>query len=61
MKDKELSSWFNEYSIQEVEVIVPDMAGIARGKMLPAEIYKTLIWQELLEAKCCLLKIYKTI
>ena len=37
MKDKELSSWFNEYSIQEVEVIVPDMAGIARGKMLPAE------------------------
>ena len=37
MKDKELSTWFNEYSIQEVEVIVPDMAGIARGKMLPAE------------------------
>ena len=37
MKDKELSNWFNEYSIQEVEVIVPDMAGIARGKMLPAE------------------------
>ena len=37
MKDGELSSWFNEYSIQEVEVIVPDMAGIARGKMLPAE------------------------
>ena len=37
MKDKELSNWFNEHSIQEVEVIVPDMAGIARGKMLPAE------------------------
>lgn len=37
MKDGELSSWFNEYSIQEVEVIVPDMAGIARGKMLPSE------------------------
>ena len=29
--------WFDENKIQEVEVIVCDFAGIARGKMLPKD------------------------
>ncbi|MEY4848317.1 MAG: hypothetical protein RLZZ36_1430, partial [Pseudomonadota bacterium] len=29
--------YFKDFNIQEVEAIVPDMAGIARGKLMPAE------------------------
>ncbi len=32
-----ISQFFKEFNIQEVEAIVPDMAGIARGKLMPAE------------------------
>jgi len=34
-KDKDIESWIKERSITEVECMVPDMAGIARGKILP--------------------------
>ena len=37
MNDKELSDWFGNKNIQAVEVIVPDLAGIARGKLVPAD------------------------
>ena len=37
MNDKQLSDWFSKKKIQEVEVIVPDLAGIARGKLVPAD------------------------
>ena len=37
MKQADISEWFKEHDIEEIEVIVPDMAGVARGKMLPAE------------------------
>jgi len=37
MKQTDISEWFKEHDIEEIEVIVPDMAGVARGKMLPAE------------------------
>ena len=37
MKQTDISEWFKEHDIEEIEVIVPDMAGFARGKMLPAE------------------------
>jgi glutamine synthetase len=37
MNDKQLSDWFSKKNIQEVEVIVPDLAGIARGKLVPAD------------------------
>ena len=37
MKQTDISEWFKEHGIEEIEVIVPDMAGVARGKMLPAE------------------------
>ena len=30
-------NWFNENNIQEVEIVVCDFAGIARGKMLPKD------------------------
>ncbi|MDW8258619.1 MAG: glutamine synthetase family protein [Gammaproteobacteria bacterium] len=33
----EIQQFFREHGIQEVEAIVPDMAGIARGKVMPAE------------------------
>jgi glutamine synthetase len=33
----QISQFFREHNIQEVEAIVPDMAGIARGKVMPAQ------------------------
>ncbi|MGD9842267.1 MAG: glutamine synthetase family protein [Steroidobacteraceae bacterium] len=32
-----IGAFFKEHGIQEVEAVVPDMAGIARGKVMPAE------------------------
>ena len=32
----ELKEWIKEHRITEVECLVPDMAGIPRGKILPA-------------------------
>ena len=37
MKQQEIIDWFKQHDIEDIEVIVPDMAGVARGKMLPAE------------------------
>ena len=36
---QEIQQFFRDHGIQEVEAIVPDMAGIARGKILPASKY----------------------
>ena len=33
----QISSWLKEHSIEDVEAFVPDMAGAARGKVLPAD------------------------
>ena len=30
-------SWFKENNTQDIEVFVPDMAGIARGKVIPTQ------------------------
>src|ERR1700760_5152350 len=32
-----IQSFFRDHNISEVEAIIPDMAGIARGKIMPAE------------------------
>ena len=37
MNQKELTEWFAQQNIQEVEVIVPDIAGVARGKLVPED------------------------
>ncbi len=34
-----LEDWFNENAIEEVEVLIPDFAGMARGKYVPVERY----------------------
>lgn len=34
-KEKDLENWLKEHRITEVECMAPDMAGIARGKILP--------------------------
>jgi glutamine synthetase len=34
---QEIQQFFRDHGIQEVEAIVPDMAGIARGKVMPAK------------------------
>ncbi len=34
-----IKAWFKEHGITEVEAILPDMSGVARGKILPAEKY----------------------
>ena len=33
----EIQQFFRDHGISEVEAIIPDMAGIARGKIMPAE------------------------
>jgi glutamine synthetase len=43
MKDRrqfqfaELESWLNDHRVTEVECLVPDLTGVARGKILPRE------------------------
>ena len=32
-----LKNWFRETQITEVECIIPDLTGIARGKIMPAD------------------------
>lgn len=36
-KDKVLQSWLREHNIEDIEAFVPDMAGSARGKIIPAD------------------------
>jgi glutamine synthetase len=36
---KHIEEWLGSRSIDEVECLIPDMAGIPRGKILPAEKY----------------------
>ncbi len=36
-KDNVFQAWFQERNIEDVEAFVPDMAGSARGKVLPAD------------------------
>ena len=36
---KHIEEWLGSRSIYEVECLIPDMAGIPRGKILPAEKY----------------------
>ena len=37
----DIHQFFRERGISEVEAIIPDMAGIARGKIMPAEKFAT--------------------
>ena len=42
MSDKEtIQAWLKDHAIDDVEAFVPDMAGAARGKVLPAEKFGT--------------------
>ena len=36
-KDDPIRSWLEQHAIEDVEAFVPDMAGAARGKLLPAD------------------------
>lgn len=40
MKTINIKNWFAERRIDEVEAIIPDMTGIARGKLIPAGKYE---------------------
>ena len=33
----DLETWFNERRVTEIECLVPDLTGVARGKILPRE------------------------
>jgi glutamine synthetase len=37
MMSTDLKTWLSERKIEEVECIVPDMSGVARGKVLPTQ------------------------
>ena len=34
-KHNKFKTWFEEHKVEDLEVLVPDMAGAARGKMIP--------------------------
>jgi len=36
-KENEFQSWLKKHNIEDVEAFVPDMAGAARGKLMPAD------------------------
>ena len=36
---KSIGQWLAEHHIEEIEAIVPDMTGVPRGKILPAQRY----------------------
>jgi glutamine synthetase len=38
---EKLQSWLQERRIEDVEAFVPDMAGAARGKLMPADKFGT--------------------
>jgi glutamine synthetase len=40
-KDEVIQPWLKEHGIEDVEAFVPDMAGAARGKVLPADKFGT--------------------
>ena len=33
----DLEHWFNEHRVTEIECLVPDLTGVARGKILPRQ------------------------
>ena len=35
--EDDLQTWLNEHNIEDVEAFVPDMAGVARGKLISAD------------------------
>ena len=37
----EIQAWLTEHNIEDVEAFVPDMAGAARGKLIPAAKFGT--------------------
>ena len=37
MTFNDLEQWLNEHRVTEVECLVPDFTGVARGKILPRE------------------------
>lgn len=35
-QNKELDEWIKEHRVDEIECVTPDIAGAARGKVMPA-------------------------
>ncbi len=36
---RSIRQWIQDYDIDEIEAVIPDMTGIARGKLIPAQKY----------------------
>ena len=34
-----IPQWCEQHAITEVEALMPDMSGVARGKIMPADMY----------------------
>ena len=45
-----LEPWFREHNIDEIEAVIPDMNGVARGKVIPAQKYREDIAMRLPES-----------
>jgi hypothetical protein len=35
----DLENWLNEHRVTEIECLVPDLTGVARGKILPRDLF----------------------
>ena len=48
--DRSIRQWLRDNRIDEIEAVIPDMTGIARGKLIPAHKYSEEIGMRLPEA-----------
>ncbi|NNF79703.1 MAG: glutamine synthetase, partial [Rhizobiales bacterium] len=48
MPKKKLQDWITERGVEEVECLVPDMGGVARGKIIPAKKFLSAIGNQAL-------------
>ena len=49
----DLENWLNEHRVTEIECLVPDLTGVARGKILPREKFTEDRGMRLPEAVAC--------
>ena len=50
LSERSIRQWLNENNIEDIEAVIPDMTGIARGKLIPAHKYSEEVGLRLPEA-----------
>ena len=50
LSERSIRQWLNENNIEDIEAVIPDLTGIARGKLIPAHKYSEEVGLRLPEA-----------